>query len=107
MIVEKMPTFQDGDVQKFSQWVGANVRYPETAHSKGIQGKVFIGFIVEPDGNVSNATVLRSVDKTLDDEAVRIVMSSPKWTPGYQRGEPVRVRFSITVNFRLENSEGK
>lgn len=107
MIVEKMPTFQDGDVQKFSQWVGANVRYPETAHSKGIQGKVYIGFIVEPDGNVSNATVLRSVDKTLDDEAVRIVMSSPKWTPGYQRGEPVRVRFSITVNFRLENPEGK
>ncbi|MBE0675401.1 MAG: TonB family protein [Bacteroidales bacterium] len=101
MIVEDMPTFEGGDIQKFSNWVKANVTYPPIAQANGIQGKVFIGFVVEPDGSVSNVTVLRSVDKVLDDEAVRIVKSSPLWEPGYQRGRAVRVRFSITVNFVL------
>lgn len=104
MIVENMPTFRDGDVQKFSQWVKSTVNYPENARQNGIQGKVFIGFIVEPDGTVSTVTVLRSVEKSLDDEAVRAVRSSPKWVPGYQRGVAVPVRFSITVNFLLDNS---
>ncbi|MDX9929698.1 MAG: energy transducer TonB [Bacteroidales bacterium] len=102
MIVEDMPTFRGGDVQKFSNWVKERVKYPQIAQENGIQGKVFIGFIVEPDGSVSNVTVLRSVDKSLDDEAVRVVESSPKWAPGKQRGQPVRVRFSITVNFQLQ-----
>lgn len=102
MIVEDMPTFRGGDVQKFSNWVRERVKYPQIAQENGIQGKVFIGFIVEPDGTVSNVTVLRSVDKSLDDEAVRVVTSSPKWAPGKQRGQPVRVRFSITVNFQLQ-----
>jgi len=101
MIVEKMPTFMGGDVQRFSNWVRDNIRYPQIAHENGIQGKVFIGFVVEPDGSVSNVTVLRSVDKSLDDEAVRVVQLSPAWIPGYQRGVAVRVRFSITVNFQL------
>jgi protein TonB len=102
MIVEDMPTFEGGDVQTFSNWVKARVTYPPIAQANGIQGKVFIGFVVEPDGSVSNVTVLRSVDKVLDDEAVRIVQSSPLWKPGYQRGRAVRVRFSITVNFALQ-----
>jgi len=102
MIVEDMPTFRGGDVQRFSNWVKERVKYPQIAQENGIQGKVFIGFIVEPDGSVSNVTVLRSVDKSLDDEAVRVVTSSPRWSPGKQRGAPVRVRFSITVNFQLQ-----
>ncbi|MBE0676183.1 MAG: energy transducer TonB [Bacteroidales bacterium] len=102
MIVEDMPTFRGGDVQRFSNWVKERVKYPQIAQENGIQGKVFIGFIVEADGTVSNVTVLRSVDKSLDDEAVRVVESSPKWNPGKQRGQPVRVRFSITVNFQLQ-----
>lgn len=102
MIVEDMPTFRGGDVQRFSNWVKERVKYPQIAQENGIQGKVFIGFIVEADGTVSNVTILRSVDKSLDDEAVRVVESSPKWNPGKQRGQPVRVRFSITVNFQLQ-----
>jgi protein TonB len=102
MIVEDMPTFRGGDVQRFSNWVKERVKYPQIAQENGIQGKVFIGFIVEADGTVSNVSVLRSVDKSLDDEAVRVVESSPKWNPGKQRGQPVRVRFSITVNFQLQ-----
>jgi protein TonB len=100
-IVEDMPTFRGGDVQKFSNWVQERCKYPTIAQELGVQGKVFIGFVVEPDGRLSNVTVLRSVDKSLDDEAVRVVESSPKWNPGKQRGLPVRVSFSMTVNFVL------
>lgn len=101
MIVEQMPTFQGGDVQKFSEWVAKNVQYPAIAKENGIMGKVYLGFVVEKDGTVSNVKILRSIDKSLDDEAIRVVKSSPPWVPGYQRGEPMRVRFSITVNFDL------
>jgi len=100
-VVEEMPTFQGGDITNFSTWVRTRVKYPVVAQQNGIQGRVFIGFVVEPDGSVSNVTLLRSVDKSLDDEAIRVVQSSPKWEPGKQRGENVRVRFSITVNFAL------
>ncbi|MCK7535665.1 MAG: energy transducer TonB [Marinilabiliales bacterium] len=102
MIVEVMPTFKGGDVQKFSNWVKERVKYPAIAQENSIQGKVFIGFVVEPDGSVSNVSILRSVDKSLDEEAKRVVESSPKWASGKQRGQPVRVRFSITVNFQLQ-----
>jgi periplasmic protein TonB len=102
MIVEDMPTFRGGDVQKFSDWVRERTKYPPIAQENGIQGKVFIGFVVEPDGSVSNVTILRGVDKSLDDEAIRVVKSSPKWVAGKQRGAAVRVRFSITVNFQLQ-----
>lgn len=102
MIVENMPTFMDGDVQRFSNWVMQRIKYPKIAYDNGIQGKVFIGFVVEPDGSVSTVTVLRSVDKVLDDEAVRVVQSSPAWKPGTQKGVAVPVRFSITVNFQLQ-----
>ena len=87
-IVEDMPTFKGGDVQKFSNWVKERVKYPVIAQENSIQGKVFIGFVVEPDGSVSNVTILRSVDKSLDEEAKRVVESSPKWAAGKQRGHP-------------------
>jgi len=102
IIVEDMPKFRGGDVDRFSAWVKERVKYPQIAQENGIQGKVFIEFVVEPDGSVSNIKIARGVDKSLDDEAVRVVSSSPKWTPGKQRGSPVRVRFTITVNFQLQ-----
>lgn len=102
MIVEDMPTFLGGDVQAFAAWVKERVVYPEKAKKDGIQGKVFLGFVIEPDGSLSNTTVLRGVEPSIDAEAVRVVNLSPKWKPGVQRGVNVRVRFSITVNFVLE-----
>jgi len=102
VVVEDMPTFRGGDVNKFRNWVQQRVNYPQIAAENGIQGKVFLMFVVEPDGSVSNVTIMRGVDPALDNEAIRVVESSPKWAPGKQRGAPVRVRFSITVNFQLQ-----
>jgi len=102
VIVEDMPTFHGGDVDKFRDWVQSRVKYPQIAAENGIQGRVFIMFVVEPDGSVSNVTILRSVDPALDNEAKRVVESSPKWVPGKQRGAPVRVRFSMPINFQLQ-----
>jgi TonB family protein len=101
MIVEKMPTFQGGDVQKFSDWVADNVQYPAIAKENGIQGKVYLGFVVEKDGTINHVQILRSVDASLDNEAVRVLKALTPWTPGEQRGELQRVRFSITVLFDL------
>lgn len=102
VVVEDMPTFRGGDVNKFREWVQQRIKYPQIAAENGIQGKVFIMFVVEPDGSVSNVTIMRGVDPALDQEAQRVVQNSPKWSPGKQRGAPVRVRFSITVNFQLQ-----
>jgi protein TonB len=102
VVVEDMPTFRGGDVNKFREWVQKRVKYPQIAAENGIQGKVFIMFVIEPDGAVSKVSIMRGVDPALDNEAIRVVSSSPKWVAGKQRGAPVRVRFSITVNFQLQ-----
>lgn len=102
IVVEDMPTFRGGDVNKFREWVQARVKYPQIAAENGIQGKVYLMFVVEPDGSVSNVSIMRGVDPALDNEAIKAVEASPKWAPGKQRGAPVRVRFSITVNFQLQ-----
>lgn len=102
VVVEDMPTFRGGDVNKFRDWVQKRVKYPQIAAENGIQGKVFIMFVVEPDGTVSNVNIMRGIDPALDNEAIKAVKNSPKWVAGKQRGAPVRVRFSITVNFQLQ-----
>lgn len=102
VVVEDMPTFRGGDVNKFREWVQKRVNYPQIAAENGIQGKVYIMFVVEPDGSVSNVSIMRGVDPALDEEAIKAVENSPKWVAGKQRGAPVRVRFSITVNFQLQ-----
>ncbi len=102
VVVETMPTFQGGDVNNFRDWVQQRVKYPEIAVKNGIQGKVFIMFVVEPDGTVTNANIMRGVDPSLDNEAIKVVKSSPLWAPGKQNGVEVAVRFSITVNFQLQ-----
>jgi len=100
--VEEMPTFMGGDQNNFARWVQSNVRYPLIPAENGVQGKVFVEFIVEPDGSVSNVLVVRNIDPELDAEAVRVVGASPEWTPGKQMGIAVRVRFTIVVNFQLQ-----
>lgn len=102
VIVEDMPKFKGGDINNFREWVQKRVRYPELAAENGIQGRVFISFVVEPTGNVTNVTVTRSVDPLLDEAAKEAVMASPKWEPGMQRGRPVRVRYSIPIIFQLQ-----
>ena len=102
VIVEDMPKFRGGDINKFREWVQKRVRYPELAAENGIQGRVFISFVVETNGNVSNVAVTRSVDALLDEAAKEAVAASPRWEPGMQRGRPVRVRYSIPIIFQLQ-----
>lgn len=97
--VEQMPTFRGGDINKFRSWVQQRTNYPQVAIDQKIKGKVFLTFIVETDGSVSGVTVVQGVDPLIDVEAIKAIESSPKWSPGLQRGQPVRVRYSIMLNF--------
>jgi protein TonB len=99
-LVEVMPTFKGGDLNKFRDWVMKRTNYPQAAIENKIRGTVFLTFIVEKDGSVSHVTIVKGVHPLLDDEAVKAISDSPKWSPGLQRGEPVRVRFQIPVSFR-------
>jgi len=99
--VEVMPKFRGGDINKFREWVQKKTKYPEIATINGIQGKVYVTFIVERDGTVTNGKVVKGVDPLINDEALKAVMSSPRWTPGRQRGEAVRVSYIIMLNFQL------
>ena len=100
-IVEEMPAYPGGD-QKLMEYVAKNIKYPQIARETGIQGRVFVGFVVEPDGSVSNVKVLRGIGGGCDEEAVRVVKSMPKWKPGKQRGKAVRVSYMLPVNFKLQ-----
>lgn len=102
MVVETMPEFPGGQSALFN-YLSANVKYPTTAQANGIQGRVICLFVVEKDGSITNVEVVRSGgDASLDAEAIRVIKSMPKWTPGKQRGKNVRVKYSVPVNFRLE-----
>ena len=100
-IVEEMPAFPGGEA-KLMEYVGKNIKYPQIARETGIQGRVFIGFVVEPDGSVSNVKLLRGIGGGCDEEAMRVVKSMPKWKPGKQRGKAVRVSYQIPVLFKLQ-----
>ena len=100
-LVEEKPKFQGGDANTFSKWVNSKLVYPEIAKENGVQGRVTLQFTVNTDGSVSNVTVLRGVDPSLDKEAMRIVSSSPKWEPGRQRDRPVKVTYTFPVIFQL------
>lgn len=101
-IVEDMPSFKGGGLEGFRAWVMKNLQYPEIAAENGISGTVYVQFVVEPNGNVNKVTIMRGVDPALDKEAIRVVKSSPKWSPGKQRGEPVRVAFTFPIKFVLQ-----
>jgi len=100
MVVENMPEFPGGDLG-LMRYIQKNVKYPAIAKEYNITGKVFVSFIVDKSGSVTNVKVVRGVDKNLDAEAVRVVKSLPKYKPGKQRGKAVRVMFTIPINFTL------
>ena len=100
-LVEDKPKFNGGDANEFSKWVNQRLVYPDIAKENGVQGRVMLQFTVNADGSVSNVKVLRGVDDALDKEAVRVVSSSPKWTPGKQRDRAVKVTYTFPVIFQL------
>ena len=106
LVVDTPPQFNGGDIGEFRRWVQMNVKYPAEALGKNIYGKVLVTFVIEKDGSVGNAEIFKSPDKSLADEVLRVIGKSPKWTPGKQRGEAVRVKFGMPVDFAVQTSEG-
>ena len=101
-IVEEMPLFPGGE-EALTRYLSTSVKYPVIAQENGIQGKVFIQFVINTKGEVTNATVLRGVDPSLDREALRVVQAMPTWKPGKQRNRPVRVSYTVPINFVLQD----
>ena len=103
--VEVKPMFNGGDAIEFSKWVNENLKYPQAAKDAGVQGRVTLQFTVYPDGSVRDTKVLRGVNPDLDAEALRVVSASPNWTPGYVKGEPVKVTYTFPVIFKLSGEK--
>ena len=99
-VVEQMPSFPGG-ISGLRTYLNQNIRYPAEAQENCVQGRVVVSFVVGKDGHISDVTVLRSVDPSLDKEAVRVIRNMPRWTPGKHGGEPVKVRYNVPVSFRL------
>ncbi len=99
-IVEDQPSFPGGDAA-LMKYLQENLKYPTMAREAGIQGTVFVTFVVEIDGNITDVRILRGVGGGLDEEAIRVVQSMPAWTPGRQRGQAVRVQFNLPIRFVL------
>ncbi|SEF87339.1 M56 family metallopeptidase [Parabacteroides chinchillae] len=105
-VVEQMPRFPGGD-KALLKFLGSNIKYPKEAQEKGIQGRVICSFIVDSEGDIRDAQIVRGVDPSLDTEALRVVGLSPKWTPGMQRGKAVPVKYTIPVTFSLQRSNNQ
>ena len=103
-VVEEMPEFPGG-VDAMMEYLQKELRYPESAKEKGIQGRVTVQFIIDKEGNVTNSKETRSVDKDMDAEAIRLVKAMPKWKPGMQKGKAVAVKYTVPVVFRLEGGK--
>ncbi|WP_300750764.1 energy transducer TonB [uncultured Alistipes sp.] len=102
LVAETMPSFQGGDLNAFRNWVQSKVRYPAIAQENGISGRVVLTFVIEKDGRLTNIQVLQTPDRSLSEEAVRVLQQSPKWSPGKQRNQPVRVKYTLPVDFRIQ-----
>ena len=100
-VVEQMPSFPGG-MAALMAYLQKSIKYPPVAEENGIQGRVVCTFVVERDGSVTDVKVAKSVDPSLDKEAVRVVKSMPKWNPGMQNGSPVRVKYNVPVQFKLQ-----
>ena len=100
-VCEQMPIFEGGDAA-LMKYIGENLKYPEEAKERGLQGRVVVGFIIEKDGSLTNFKVLRAVDRALDAEALRVVKGMPKWIPGRQNGQCVRVRYLLPIYICLQ-----
>lgn len=105
-VVEKMPKFPGGGAE-LMKYLSSNIKYPVEAHKAGIQGRVVVSFVVNKDGTVKDAKIVRSVDKSIDAEALRVISAMPKWQPGYQDGKAVSVRYTVPVTFRLTGESRK
>lgn len=103
LIAEEMPKFEGGDLTKFRTWVMGRLKYPQIAAENGISGRVTLTFVIEKDGRLTNIQVIQSPDRSLSEEATRVLNTSPKWTPGKQRSSPVRVKYTLPVEFRIQN----
>ncbi len=103
-VVESMPRFPGG-MGELMKFLAKNIKYPESAKSRGIQGRVFLNFVIEADGSVSNVRVLRGIGGGCDEEAVRVIKKMPKWDPGVQKGERVKVSYNLPVKFTLSKSK--
>jgi TonB family protein len=102
--MEKLPEF-NGGVKDFGSFLGKSLRYPPKARDNNIQGRVYLSFVVDKEGDLQDLKVMRGVDEELDNEALRVMKMSPKWNPGTKRGKPVRVSYTIPVFFQLQSSE--
>ena len=100
-IVEEMPEFPGGEAA-LRQYIAKTIEYPVIAQENGIQGRVYVTFVVNTDGSITDARIARGVDPSLDKEALRVVNTLPKWKPGKQRGKPVRVSYTVPINFVLQ-----
>ena len=94
----RKPVFQHGS---FQRWIATHIVYPQNARMNRIEGKVYVSFVIDTDGSVSEAKILRGICPPLDEEAKRVVLSMPAWKPGYQKGKPVRVSYTLPINFQL------
>ena len=101
--VEQMPSFMGGDLMTFRNWVMTKLRYPQIAQENNITGRVLLQFVIEKDGSLTNIQVIQTPDSSLSDEAIRVLKTSPKWTPGKQRNQNVRVKYTLPVDFRIQN----
>lgn len=102
LTVESMPKFMGGDLDAFRRWVSQNVRFPQIALDNGVHGRVVLEFVIEKDGSLTNIKVLQAPDRLLSEEAVRVLKTSPKWVPGKQRDRTVRVKYTLPVDFRVQ-----
>ena len=100
-VVEQAPEYPGG-MAALMKWIGKEIKYPSIAQEMNIEGRVIVQFVIGRDGSVRDVQVLRTVDPTLDKEAVRVVKAMRKWIPGRQRGEPVSVRFTLPITFKLQ-----
>ncbi|MFC1222181.1 energy transducer TonB [Pedobacter sp. BG31] len=98
--IEKQPEFPGG-ISKFYGYLSKAIKYPPMAQENNVQGKVFLSFVVEKDGKLTDITVTRGLGSGTDEEAIRVLKASPRWNPGIQNGKPVRVKYNINVNFTL------
>jgi protein TonB len=101
LVVENMPEFPGGDAAMY-KFLSKNIKYPRMAKESGISGRVFLTFVVERDGSVTDVKILRGIGGGCDEEAVRVIKKMPRWSPGKQRGKPVRVQFQMPIKFTLQ-----
>jgi protein TonB len=105
-VVEVMPKFPGGNKALYT-YLGNNIKYPDVAKKEGIEGTVYVTYVIEKDGSVTHVKLLRGVHESLDKEALRVVQEMPKWEPGKEKGKPVRVQYSLPIKYTLAKDKEK